>query len=278
MANLGVITTLVGRGDLVLEDRLNHASLLDAALLSRARLKRFQHLDLADLTAQIADHSAECLIATDGVFSMDGDEADINGLSQIARQNNAWLMVDDAHGFGVLGEQGQGSRHHQNVDTEQLPIYMATLGKAAGVFGAFVAGSDELIESLIQYARSYIYTTAMPPALAEAMRASLQLIQTESWRRERLQQHIARLRQGINECGLNLMPSQTAIQPLLIGDTARALALSAALKEQGIWVSAIRPPTVPEGTARLRITLSATHTDAHIEQLINALHTVAEIQ
>ena len=274
MANLGAVSALLGRGDSVFEDRLNHASLIDAGILSRARLKRYGHADASELVTQLdATDSGSKLVVTDGVFSMDGDLAPLPKLVQACQQKDAWLMVDDAHGIGVVGPHGRGSLEHFNLNTEAVPILVGTLGKAFGTFGAFVAGSETLIESLIQRARSYIYTTALPPAVAEATRASLRLIQTESWRREKLQHLVKRFRQGASESGLPLMDSFTPIQPLLLGDTERALTVSQRLREQGFLISAIRPPTVPEGTARLRITFSAEHEEAHVDRLLNALLT-----
>ena len=274
MANLGAVSALLGRGDSVFEDRLNHASLIDAGILSRARLKRYGHADASELVTQLdATDSGSKLVVTDGVFSMDGDLAPLPKLVQACQQKDAWLMVDDAHGIGVVGPQGRGSLEHFNLNTEAVPILVGTLGKAFGTFGAFVAGSETLVESLIQQARSYVYTTALPPAVAEATRASLRLIQTESWRREKLQQLVKRFRQGASESGLPLMDSFTPIQPLLLGDTGRALTVSQRLREQGFLISAIRPPTVPEGTARLRITFSAEHEEAHVDRLLNALLT-----
>ena len=274
MANLGAVSALLGRGDSVFEDRLNHASLIDAGILSRARLKRYGHADASELVTQLdATDSGSKLVVTDGVFSMDGDLAPLPKLVQACQQKDAWLMVDDAHGIGVVGPHGRGSLEHFNLNTEAVPILVGTLGKAFGTFGAFVAGSETLIESLIQRARSYIYTTALPPAVAEATRASLRLIQTESWRREKLQHLVKRFRQGASESGLPLMDSFTPIQPLLLADTERALTVSQRLREQGFLISAIRPPTVPEGTARLRITFSAEHEEAHVDRLLNALLT-----
>jgi len=274
MANLGAVSALLGRGDSVFEDRLNHASLIDAGILSRARLKRYGHADASELVTQLdATDSGSKLVVTDGVFSMDGDLAPLPKLVQACQQKDAWLMVDDAHGIGVVGPHGRGSLEHFNLNAEAVPILMGTLGKAFGTFGAFVAGSETLIESLIQRARSYIYTTALPPAVAEATRASLRLIQTESWRREKLQHLVKRFRQGASESGLPLMDSFTPIQPLLLADTERALTVSQRLREQGFLISAIRPPTVPEGTARLRITFSAEHEEAHVDRLLNALLT-----
>jgi 8-amino-7-oxononanoate synthase len=272
MANLGVVAALAGAGDAVFEDRLNHASLLDAALLSRARLARYDHLDSIALQTKLAtSKAAQKLVLTDGVFSMDGDIAPLPELATVARQHDALLMVDDAHGLGVLGPQGRGSCARFGLGMDEVPILMATLGKGLGSFGAFVAGSDDLIEWLIQAARPYIYTTATPPALAEASRASLRLVQREEWRRERLQALIQRFRCGAAQLGLGLMPSETPIQPLLLGDAGRAVALSRRLEAQGILISAIRPPTVPDGTARLRITLSAAHTEGQVDRLLAAL-------
>lgn len=272
MANMGVIATFCGRGDHVFEDRLNHASLLDGGLLSQARLQRYAHADSNALAIKMAKcDTGEKLVVTDGVFSMDGNLAPLPELSQTAKQNDAWLMVDDAHGFGVLGEKGGGCVEHFGLSMADVPILIGTLGKAFGSFGAFVSGSEELIEYLIQKARPYIYTTALPPALAEATRVSLKLVQSEHWRREKLQALIKQFRHGAAELGLQLMDSATPIQPLLIGDNAKAQAMSAALLQKGILISAIRPPTVPDGTARLRITFSAEHSETDIECLLNTL-------
>jgi len=270
MANLGVISALTGRGDTVYEDRRNHASLLDGALLGRARLRRYPHADAAEL-ARLTQGTSARLIATDGVFSMDGDLAPLPALALIAQQTGAWLLVDDAHGLGVLGREGRGSLDHFGLDGTAVPLLMGTLGKALGTFGAFVAGSEDLIETLIQRARPYIYTTATPPALAAATRVSLALARREDWRRTRLTALIARLRAGATQLGLPLADSQTPIQPLLAGSTERALAWSRTLESAGLLVTPIRPPTVPTGTARLRITLSAAHTDADLERLLDAL-------
>jgi 8-amino-7-oxononanoate synthase len=273
MANLGVISALAGRGDTVLEDRLNHASLLDGALLSGARLRRYPHGDAAAL-ARLTTASPPRLIATDGVFSMDGDLAPLPALARVAHETGAWLLVDDAHGLGVLGLEGRGTLDHLDLDADQVPILMGTLGKALGTFGAFVAGSEALIETLIQRARSYIYTTATPPALAEATRASLAIVRREEWRRERLRALIARLRSGAAQLGLPLADSETPIQPLMAGSTTRALAWSRTLETAGILVTPIRPPTVPEGTARLRITLSTAHQEADVDRLLDVLTTL----
>ena len=270
MANLGVIAALCGRRDSVLEDRLNHASLLDGAQLARARLVRYPHADAAAL-ATLLDRGESRLIATDGVFSMDGDLAPLPELAALARRSGTWLMIDDAHGFGVLGRGGRGTLDHYGLTADENTILVGTLGKAFGTFGAFVAGTDDLIETLIQRARSYIFTTASPPALAAATRASLAVAEREEWRRAHLRHLIARLRQGAGQLGLPLADSATPIQPLIAGSAARALDWSQTLDAAGILVSAIRPPTVPEGTARLRITLSAAHTDEDVDRLLDAL-------
>ena len=272
MANLGAVTALMEKGDSIYQDRLNHASLIDAGLLSRARFKRFPHADMDALQRQLEGHEqGEAMVVSDGVFSMDGDLAPLRAMSALCRQHQAWLMVDDAHGFGVLGKSGAGTLEHFNLESGHVPILMGTLGKALGTFGAFVAGSEDLIETLIQRARSYVYTTALPPAVAEATRTSLRLVQSEGWRRERLRQLIRRFRTEVEQIGLPLMESPTPIQPILAGTPEQALAWSDRLEEQGILVSAIRPPTVPEGGARLRVTLSAAHSDAHLDRLLESL-------
>ena len=269
MANLGIAQALCGRGDAVFEDRLNHASLLDAGLLSGARLQRYPHKDVDSLSQKLSERiGGEKLVMTDGVFSMDGDLAPVLQLADVCQQQDAWLMVDDAHGFGLLGAHGRGSLEHLQCHINQVPIYMGTLGKALGTAGAFVAGSEDLIEYLIQKSRTYIYTTAMPAAVSEATRMSLKLVQTENWRREHLNELIAHWRKGAQKLGLQLMDSNTPIQPVLIGDTATAVKLSEQLFKRGILITAIRPPTVPDDTARLRITLSASHSLDHIEQLL----------
>lgn len=272
MANLGTITALLGKGDAVFEDRLNHASLIDAGLYSGARLQRYLHADTASLEKQLIKSDAkQKLIVSDTVFSMDGDIAPIAELANMAARHNACLMLDDAHGFGVLGENGAGACEHFNLDATEVPILMGTLGKALGTFGAFVAGSEELIETLIQLARSYVYTTALPPAVAQATRTSLKLAAQETWRREKLQLLIERFRNGARQLGLQLMESSTPIQPLMIGDSETALQLSEALMEKGILISAVRPPTVAQGSARLRITLSAAHQQQHVDKLLDVL-------
>ena len=271
MANLGAVTALVGKGDSVLEDRLNHASLLDAGLLSGARFSRYLHNDARSLASRLAKAEGNTLVVCDGVFSMDGDVADLPALCAEARRHGAWVMVDDAHGFGTLGATGGGVVEQFGLGIDEVPVLVGTLGKAFGTAGAFVAGSDELIDTLVQFARPYIYTTSQPPALACATLKSLELLRSEHWRREHLAALIARFRQGAATLGLTLMESDTAIQPILIGDSGRAMALSRALRERGILVTAIRPPTVPAGSARLRVTLSAAHELDQVDRLLEAL-------
>jgi 8-amino-7-oxononanoate synthase len=272
MANLGVIAALVGQGDWIFEDRLNHASLLDGGLLSGAKLKRYAHADAEALRVLLeGGPPKEKLVITDGVFSMDGDLAPLPELAIVAGQAKAWLMVDDAHGLGVVGPTGRGVVEHFGLSAAEVPVLVGTLGKAFGTFGAFVAGSHDLIEYLIQRCRPYIYTTALPPAVAEATRASLALIDEESWRREKLFGLINRFRSGASQLSLNLLASQTPIQPILIGDNHGALQASQSLLDKGFLVAAIRPPTVPDGTARLRVTLSAVHEEKDMERLLEAL-------
>lgn len=271
LANLGVIGALTGRHQLIVADRLNHASLIDAAQLAGSRLCRYAHGDAAACARLLDSHGGARLIVTDGVFSMDGDMAPLARLAELARAHAAWLVVDDAHGIGVLGEQGGGSLELVGLDAAAVPVLVGTLGKALGSFGAFVAGDEILIETLIQRARTYIYTTALPPAVAAATRAALRLVRCEPWRRQRLRDLIERFRVGATALGLPLASSQTPIQPLIVGDSARALALSEALMERGFWIGAIRPPTVPRGSARLRVTLSATHDESQVDTLLAAL-------
>ena len=272
MANLGILQALVGRGDIIYADRLNHASLIDGARLSGARLRRYPHGDTGALANLLSrDETGEKLIATDGVFSMDGDLADLPALFDLARQYDAWLLIDDAHGLGVLGQHGGGSLEHHRLRLDERIILMGTLGKAFGVSGAFVAGSETLIEYLIQKARTYIFTTAMPPALAAATLASLDLIRREPQRRQRLDDLIRHFRRRAREANIPLLPSQTAIQGIPRGENEAALTLSQHLWECGFLVTAIRPPTVPKGTARLRLTLSAAHRRGQIDALIESL-------
>ncbi len=275
MANMGVVSALTGRGDAIFADRLNHASLNDAALVSRAAFKRYAHNDLDALERLLKTTPARRrLVVTDAVFSMDGDIAPVAALLELCERHDAYLFIDDAHGFGVLGEAGRGTLAHFNMASDRF-IYMATLGKAAGVAGAFVAGDATLIETLIQNARTYIYTTAMPPLLAHALLTSLQIIAAEEWRRERLRALILQLREGLAAAPWTLMSSDTPIQPLLVGGNDEALALSASLAAAGLLVPAIRPPTVPQGTARLRISLSADHEAADVARLVEALAAAA---
>ena len=275
MANLGVVSALCDRHSEIYEDKLNHASLLDAALLSRAKRIRYPHLDTINLEKRLTVSSADNkFIISDGVFSMDGDVAPLDVMADLAAEKNATLMIDDAHGIGVLGEKGKGVIEYYSMDNKQVPVLIGTLGKSFGTAGAFVAASDDLIETLIQKSRSYIFTTAMPAAVAAATRKSLQLLESENWRREKLQNLIALFRKGAAELGLNLMESITAIQPVIVGSSEQALSLSEKLYEKNILISAIRPPTVPEGTARLRITFSATHTEEHVKKLLTVLDEV----
>ncbi|MFK7088020.1 8-amino-7-oxononanoate synthase [Chromobacterium violaceum] len=273
-ANLAVITSLVGRGDAVFADKLNHASLNDGSLLSRADFQRFRHNDLAHLEQLLADSGAPTkLIAVDAVYSMDGDQAPLPALLALAERYDAWLYVDDAHGFGVLGD-GRGSAALHGLASDRL-IYMATLGKAAGLAGAFVAGCRPLVDWLVNKARTYIYTTAQPPALAAAVGASLRLIAEGGERRERLRQLIARCRQRL-EGTPYAGASATAIQPFVVGSDENAVRLAETLREQGYWVPAVRPPTVPENGARLRISLSARHELSQLDALLDLMLRPAE--
>ena len=272
MANIGAINALIGRRDLVLQDQLNHASLLDGGRLSQADFKRYKHVDMASLEQRLEQSSAERkLIVTDGVFSMDGNLAPLREISSLAKKHSAWLMVDDAHGVGVLGQQGGGLVEELNMSVEQVPVLVGTLGKSFGTFGAFVAGSEALIETLIQYSRSYIYTTALPPAIAAATIASLKIVREETWRRDKLGLLIARFRSGAEQIGLRLAESNTPIQPVLINDDEKVMQVGQKLRAAGFLVGAIRPPTVPVGTGRLRITFSADHSEEQVDQLVAAL-------
>lgn len=275
MANMGVINALTNEQDRVLQDGLNHASLLDGGFLCRAHFERYPHGDSGTLRGRLArgDYRRN-LIASDGVFSMDGDLVALPDLVELATEHSAWLMVDDAHGFGVLGDSGAGVLEHFALSCGQVPILMATLGKALGTFGAFVAGSAALVETLIQFARTYIYTTALPPAVAAAGRSSLAIVRSEGWRREYLRALIERFCRGAEQLDIPLLPSRTAIQPVLIGDDRKVVDVGQALIAEGYWVGAIRPPTVPKGGGRLRITLSAAHSEADVDGLLSALQRV----
>ena len=271
MANTGVIPALAGRGDTIFSDRLNHASIVDGCVLSRARVRRYPHGDVAALEGMLAGTSGHKLVVTDGVFSMDGDVAPLRELARICRHQGALLVVDDAHGFGVLGPQGRGSLADLGLSEEDVPVLIGTLGKAAGTSGAFAAGPELLMDYLVQKARTYIYTTAMPPALAVATCRAIDLIEAGDDRRRHLQQLIGTFRKEVQAMGYELMPSDTPIQPIMVGENQDALALSQALEQQGVLVTAIRPPTVPDGQARLRVTFSATHTLDHLDCLLKAL-------
>jgi 8-amino-7-oxononanoate synthase len=279
LANLAVTPTLAGRGDAVFADKLNHASLIDAMQLAKANgadVQRYPHNDLVALERLLAASNARSkLIVTDAVFSMDGDLAPLPGLLALAERFDAWLVVDDAHGFGVLGRQGRGSLAHFNLPAASRILLMGTLGKAAGVGGAFVAGSARAIDYLLNKGRSYIFTTATPPAIACALRASLRRIEDGDALRKRLSTNIARLRDGLHDLPWRMPASMTAIQPLIVGDNQATLDLAQALWTRGLWVPAIRPPTVPRGTARLRISVSAAHTPDDIDRLVTALKELA---
>ena len=276
MANLGIVAALAGRGDAVFADKLNHASLIDAVRLSGAESRRYAHGDLVALERLLAASSARRkLILTDAVFSMDGDLAPLPGLLELAERFDAWLLVDDAHGFGVLGAQGRGSLAHFDLPSSERIVYMGTLGKAAGGSGAFVAGSQTLIEWLLQRARTYIFTTASSPLMACALLASLDLIEAGDARREHLRQLTGRLHAGLAATRWRLLASSTAIQPVMIGDNHETLAVADALYERGLWVAAIRPPTVPKGSARLRISLTAAHSFEQVDKLVAALRELA---
>jgi len=275
MANLGVVTALIERHSLIAEDRLNHASLIDAARLSRARTLRYPHADVDALRQRLSGDRRLAMILTDAVFSMDGDVAPLPALAKLAGEHGAWLLVDDAHGLGVRAPEGRGSLAAEGLVPAKEIMLMGTLGKALGVLGAFVAGDADLIELLIQRARSYVYTTALPPAMAEAVRTALSIARGEEWRRENLRGLIARFRTGASGLGLALAPSDTPIQPIIVGETRDALALAEGLREKGILVPAIRPPTVPVGGARLRVSFSAAHSPEQVDRLLDALATIA---
>ncbi len=280
MANMALVSALVGKADAVLHDRLNHASLLDGGLLSGARFQRYLHNDMGSLRAYLSKFSQDpsikkILVVSDGVFSMDGDIAHLQEMSKLCAEFDALLMVDDAHGLGVLGSQGRGSLAHFGLNQDDVPVLIGTFGKAFGTSGAFVAGSELLIEYLIQSARPYIYTTAMPPSTAAATRASLKLIQQGDALRAHLAALITHFKEGMSALSYQLLPSDTPIQPVVIGDSIKTLELSCSLAEMGVLVGAIRPPTVPDKTARLRITFSAAHSVDDVDLLLNALEHAA---
>lgn len=276
MANMGVLDALskLVPSMAIYSDELNHASLIDGCRLSKATVHRYPHTDVTYL--QQNNPGKEHLVVTDGLFSMDGDIAPLPDLANYAASNSGWLVVDDAHGLGVLGENGGGCCEHFGLSQNDVPVLIGTFGKAFGTTGAFVAGSRDLMDYLVQRARTYIYTTAQPPALAAATRVALHLLRTEQWRREHLQQLIQQFKQGANRLGLQLLPSNTPIQPLLLGSAADTMAWSHALQRKGMHVIGIRPPTVPAGTGRLRITLSAKHSAAEVDQLLTALQEVQQ--
>lgn len=275
LANLSLISALgLGRGDLILEDRLNHASLVDAGLLSAARLRRYPHGEVTALTRLLAGAGRKKLVLTDSVFSMDGDIAPLPALAAACARRRTMLVVDDAHAFGVLGPEGRGAVAAAGLDQAQVPLVVATLGKAAGCAGAFIAGDETLVESIVQRGRPYIYSTAPPPALAAACLCALGILKAEAWRRQRLQSLVEQFRAAAAGAGIPLLVSETPIQALVLGAAGRAVSVSDALMARGILISAIRPPTVPPGSARLRITLSAAHTPAQVERLVEALASV----
>lgn len=273
MANLGVIDGLLSRGDAVIQDKWNHASLLDGGRLTDADQLRYPHADMSLLHKRLhnAAPAKHRLIVSDGVFSMDGDIAPLPEIMALSEQHHAAVLIDDAHGFGVIGEGGRGTVSHYQLAADKAPIVVGTLGKAIGTGGAFVAADELVIETLIQQARSYVYTTAQPPAIAAATLVSLDLVEKEQWRRDQLQQLIQQFRQGAEQLGLELMSSETPIQPVIIGEDKKALEIGVKLEEQGILVGVIRPPTVPKNTARLRITFSAAHTEQDVDRLLSAL-------
>lgn len=274
-ANVGIVPALVGRGDAVFSDALNHACLIDGARLSRAEIHPYPHGDLAALEHALAgSNAARRLVISDAVFSMDGDIAPVPDLLALCDRYNALLLIDDAHGFGVLGPEGRGTAAHYGLSSPRL-IYMATLGKAAGVAGAFVAGDTAVVEWLLQRARSYVFATGAPPLVAATLRTGLRVMAQEGWRRDQLARSVHRLRQGLTGLPWTLLPSETAIQPLIVGGNRDALGLMHRLEQAGLWVPAIRPPTVPANTARLRISLSAAHSDNDVDQLVKALRAAA---
>lgn len=272
LANLAVATSLTGKDDVIIQDKLCHASLIDAARLSKARMLRYTHADAEALERQLSiENDGNTLVVSDGIFSMDGDVAPLKEIAVLCQQHRAWLAVDDAHGIGICGPGGRGSVAAAGLSEQQVPILTGTLGKAFGCFGAFIAGSEALINHLVNEARSYIYTTAMPPALAASARAALRRIIEDDWRRDQLQALIQHFRQGAASRGLTLMASDSPIQPMVIGDSQKTLELAARLRQKGFLVVAIRPPTVRKGTSRLRITLTAEHNPDQLDALLDAI-------
>ena len=277
-ANIGVINGLLSVGDRVFEDRLNHASLLDGGWVSRAEFQWFEHGDVARLSMRLescAGTAGRKLIVSDGTFSMDGDLCPLEEIVRLGQQHEAWIMIDDAHGFGVHGAEGRGIVDPGHYGIDDVQILIGTLGKAFGTHGAFVAGSEILIETLIQKARTYIFSTALPPSIAVATLTSLEILRGEEWRRDRLRDHVQRFRHGAEQIGLSVMPSESPIQPVLVGTELAALSISAHLEELGILVTPIRPPTVPDGASRLRVTLTAGHSEEDVDHLLGALDACA---
>jgi 8-amino-7-oxononanoate synthase len=271
-ANLGVVSALLGADDISVQDKLNHASLIDAARFAGCELARYRHLDVDGAARQLdARPGGAAILATDGVFSMDGDVAPLGALADVARSRGATLMVDDAHGLGVLGREGAGSIVEAGLSEDDAPILMATLGKALGVAGAFVAGRAALIDALVQNARTYIYATAMPPALAAAARVAIDIARFEDWRRDRIARLVAHFRTAARDAGWTLTSSRTPIQPVVVGSSEKALSVAAALENAGLYAPAIRPPTVREGEARIRVTLTALHAERDVDRLVDAL-------
>jgi 8-amino-7-oxononanoate synthase len=273
-ANMGTISGLLGKTDHAFEDRLNHASLLDGARISGARLKRYAHRDANDLDnklAKVADSEARKLVISDGTFSMDGTTCNVSEIVAVTHKHGAWMMLDEAHSLGVIGKQGRGLADPDKYSVNDVQILIGTLGKALGTQGGFVAGSNELIETLIQQARTYIYSTALPSAIAAATLVSLKIARDEEWRRDRLHELVQKFRMGATQLGLELLDSETPIQPVILGDAQTAVSLSNALEKLGILITAIRPPTIPAGSSRLRITFTAEHTDNDLNRLLSAL-------
>jgi 8-amino-7-oxononanoate synthase len=279
MANFAVIATLLREGDVCVQDKLDHACLIDGARLAGCDLKRYLHADVESARRQLQSQpDRAALLATDGVFSMDGDIAPLPALAALCKSEGAILFVDDAHGLGVVGNDGSGSVRAAGLDQSDVPLLMATLGKALGTFGAFVAGAADVLDALAQFARAHIYTTASPPALAAATSAAIDVAQFETWRRDKLHALISHFREGAKRRGISLLSSMTPIQPVLIGDAAQASAVSQALEKSGFYVPAIRPPTVAEGAARLRVTLTAAHAESDVEALLNGIARALERQ
>ena len=272
-ANQAIIKLLLSNNDLLIQDKLNHASLMEAGVNSPAKMLRFKHNDMQHLQTILNTNSEvdNKLVISEGVFSMDGDCAPIDSLQQQCQSHQAWLMVDDAHGLGVLGKEGKGSASAQHIDNSELDIYMSTFGKALGIGGAFVSGSHQLIDYITNFSKSYIYTTGLPPAMVYCIGESARLVQTQQWRRDHLSELIAYFKLLAVQFDLPLMASNTAIQPVLIGLSDAAIAISQTLKKSGIWTTAIRPPTVPNNTARLRVTLTANHQKQDIEYLVKQI-------